>query len=77
MKTIIAGSSVLLLVLLTAPGVIFQGEQAYAYPPGVGILSKAKNCLVCHANNGPWSDEERTIIDIIAVDSKKSFRHRT
>jgi hypothetical protein len=49
-------------------------QQAYAYPPGVGILTKAKNCLACHANNGPWSDESRTVIDIIEKDSKKSLR---
>ncbi|MEK6566352.1 MAG: hypothetical protein AABZ41_06565 [Bacteroidota bacterium] len=49
-------------------------QTAYAYPPGVGILSKAKNCLTCHANNGPWTDAEKTIIDIIEKDSRKSFR---
>ncbi|OGU46087.1 MAG: hypothetical protein A2X68_12015 [Ignavibacteria bacterium GWC2_56_12] len=74
MKTVLFASTIVLLALLTVPAVLFQGEQAFAYPPGVGILSKAKNCLVCHANNGPWSDEDRTIIDIVAVDSKQSFR---
>lgn len=51
-----------------------SSQQAYAYPPGVGILSKSKNCLACHANNGPWTDGKKTIIDIIAPDSRKSFR---
>jgi len=49
-------------------------RQAYAYPPGVGILSKSKNCLACHANNGPWTDDGKTIIDIIEKDSRRSFR---
>jgi len=47
---------------------------AYAYPPGVGILTKSKNCLSCHVNNGLWGDEENNIIDILDKDSKKSFR---
>jgi len=47
---------------------------AYAYPPGVGILSTAKNCLVCHANNGQWKDDDKTIIDILDKDTKKSFK---
>ena len=40
----------------------------------MGILSKSKNCLACHADNGPWTDEGTTIIDIIEKDSRKSFR---
>lgn len=47
---------------------------AYAYPPAVGILSNAKNCLSCHTNNGPWNDDEKTIIDILDKDTKKSFK---
>ena len=47
---------------------------AYAYPPGVGILTKSKNCLSCHVNNGLWGDEENNIIDILDKDTKKSFR---
>jgi hypothetical protein len=66
-------ASVLLLAAVV-PALNPRSQQAYAYPPGVGILSKAKNCLACHANNGPWAAEEKTIIDIIEKDSKKSFR---
>jgi hypothetical protein len=66
-------ASVLLLAAVL-PALNPRSQQAYAYPPGVGILSKAKNCLACHANNGPWAAEEKTIIDIIEKDSKKSFR---
>lgn len=49
-------------------------SQVSAYPPGVGITGKAKNCLSCHVNNGPWSDEERTIIDILDKETMKSLR---
>mgnify|MGYP006863441084 CR=1 FL=1 len=47
---------------------------AYAYPPVVGILSNAKNCLTCHDNNGQWKDDEKIIIDILDKDTKKSFK---
>lgn len=46
----------------------------YAYPPSVGIISNAKNCLVCHADNGPWKDESKTIIDVLDKSTKKSLR---
>lgn len=56
-------------------GVCLPGPQpALAYPPGVGILGKAKNCLACHVNNGPWKDDGTTIIDILDKDTKKSLR---
>ena len=45
-----------------------------AYPPAVGILGNNRNCLKCHANNGPWTDEARTILDIIDATSGKSLR---
>src|SRR4030067_354256 len=63
-----------LLLAAVSPWLSPNSHQAYAYPPGVGILSKAKNCLACHANNGPWTDEGKTIIDIVEKDSRKSFR---
>jgi len=47
---------------------------AYAYPPAVGILSNSKNCLSCHINNGLWKDDDKTIIDILDKDTKKSFK---
>jgi hypothetical protein len=65
---------VLLLLAAVIPSLDPDSQQAYAYPPGVGILSKSKNCLACHANNGPWTDEEKTVIDIVEKDSRKSFR---
>jgi len=45
-----------------------------AYPPAVGILSNSKNCLQCHANNGPWKDDQHTIIDIFDKDTMKSLK---
>ena len=53
---------------------LFLNRRALPYPPGVGIMGKAKNCLVCHVNNGPWRDEENTIIDILDKDTKTSLR---
>ncbi|MBM2814590.1 MAG: hypothetical protein HW421_1352 [Ignavibacteria bacterium] len=49
-------------------------NTTYAYPPAVGIMSKSKSCLSCHVNNGPWTDNERTIIDIIDKETMKSVR---
>jgi hypothetical protein len=46
----------------------------WSYPPGVGILSKSKNCLTCHVNNGPWPDDGKTIIDIIDKESNQSLK---
>jgi len=48
--------------------------MVYAYPPAVGILSKSKDCLVCHADNGPWGDESKTIIDVLDAKTKKSLK---
>ncbi|MBI3195351.1 MAG: hypothetical protein HYZ34_12940 [Ignavibacteriae bacterium] len=52
---------------------IFSLSTAIAYPPAVGILSKMKNCLSCHVNNGPWKDDGKTIIEIIEKDKNNSF----
>jgi hypothetical protein len=45
-----------------------------SYPPAVGILGKSKSCMSCHVNNGPWSDEQKTIIDILDKETGKSLR---
>jgi len=47
---------------------------AYAYPPAVGILGTAKDCLSCHLNNGPWQEEANTIIDILDKETQKSLK---
>ncbi len=49
-------------------------NHAAAYPPGVGILTNSKNCLSCHANNGPWKEDANNIIDIIDKETKKSLK---
>jgi hypothetical protein len=49
-------------------------REGLAYPPGVGILSKAQNCLSCHAHNGPWKDDARTIIDVLDAETKASLK---
>src|SRR3989304_8848651 len=49
-------------------------QKAFPYPPGVGILGKAKSCMSCHVNNGPWTDEQKTIIDILDKETMKSIR---
>ena len=47
---------------------------SFDYPPGVGILTKSKNCLACHTSNGSWGDETNNIIDILDKDTKKSMK---
>lgn len=53
---------------------LFGINTANAYPPAVGILSNAKNCMSCHKNNGPWKDDGELIIDILDMESKRSFK---
>lgn len=52
----------------------FGMSAAYAYPPGVGILSTSTNCLSCHNSNGPWKDDEDSFIDILDKTTLKSLR---
>lgn len=66
-------AKIILIVLIIAGVGMFLYQQSLSYPPAVGIVGKAKNCLVCHANNGPWQDEENTIIDILDKKTKKSL----
>ena len=47
---------------------------AFPYPPAVGIVGKSRNCLSCHASNGPWMDDAGTIVDIVDAATGKSFR---
>lgn len=71
--TITVFFTVVLMLVPVVPS-LDRLQNVFAYPPGVGILTKAKNCLACHSNNGPWNNEANAIIDIIENDSKKSFR---
>ncbi len=66
-------SRITLVVLILAGVGMFLYQQSFSYPPAVGIIGKAKDCLVCHVNNGPWQDEENTIIDILDKETKKSL----
>ncbi len=68
MKTVI----ILTLSMVMGLGMILP-QYTFSYPPAVGIVGKAKNCLVCHVNNGPWQDEKNTIIDILDKETKKSL----
>lgn len=65
-------ASIILILSLTALSVI--AETSFAYPPAVGILGKAKSCMSCHGNNGPWADDQKTIIDIRDKETMKSLR---
>ena len=49
-------------------------SAAYAYPPAVGILSNSKNCVSCHANNGTWKEDNKLIIDVLDMETKKSLK---
>ena len=49
-------------------------EKALSYPPAVGILGKSENCLSCHADQGPWKDDGRTIIDILDKETLASLK---
>lgn len=48
-------------------------SRSTAYPPAVGIVAKSESCLDCHVNNGPWTDEDNTIIDILDKETQKSL----
>lgn len=61
--------TVIFIIALTA-----FSQQAFSYPPAVGILGKAKSCVSCHVNNGPWTDEKKTIIDVLDKETMKSLR---
>ena len=64
----------IILILFFGAGLgIWLQQHVFSYPPAVGIIGKAKNCLVCHVNNGQWQDEENTIIDILDKKTKKSL----
>lgn len=52
----------------------FGIDGAYAYPPAVGILSNSKNCMSCHTSNGTWKDDNKLIIDVLDMDTKKSLK---
>ncbi len=64
------------IVIVVLNIVILFGEKGFAYPPAVGVLGKAKSCMSCHVNNGPWADEQKTIVDILDKETMKSVRQQ-
>ncbi len=66
--------SLLVVTLSWLTMIVKNTPEALSYPPAVGILGKVKNCLSCHANSGPWTDEGKTIIDIIDKGTRKSLK---
>ncbi|MBI3920870.1 MAG: hypothetical protein HY318_05570 [Armatimonadetes bacterium] len=62
----LSGITLALLTLVVA--------AARAYPPAVGITGSAPNCLTCHANNGPWTDEAKVIIDVVDKERGNSLK---
>lgn len=52
----------------------FEINTSYAYPPAVGILGNSKNCMSCHTNNGLWKDDNKLIIDVLDMETKKSLK---
>jgi hypothetical protein len=42
----------------------------------VGILGQSRNCLACHADNGPWRDDSRLIIDILDQAGGNSLKQK-
>jgi len=66
--------SIVVVTLSWFTMIVKNPPEALSYPPAVGILGKVKNCVSCHANNGPWTDEGKTIVDIIDKASRKSLK---
>ena len=55
-------------------GIGTAAGTAAAYPPAVGILAKNRSCSSCHISNGPWTDEARTVIDVVDAQTRKSLK---
>ncbi|MCC6752981.1 MAG: hypothetical protein IT266_03245 [Saprospiraceae bacterium] len=60
--------------LVGHPEYIWSFPNARAYPPAVGILSNARNCLSCHDNNGPWKSENGLVLDLLDKDTRTSLK---
>ncbi len=70
---LISGAGLIIVI-----GIILGGypSQGYGYPPAVGIMGKSRNCLSCHVSNGPWKDDNQTIIDILDKKTLKSLKQK-
>ncbi len=62
------------LIGLVAAACVFLLPEVRAYPPAVGILAENRSCMSCHVSNGPWTDEENTVVDILDAKTKTSLR---
>jgi len=62
------------ILLLAVGSFILVSSSASGYPPAVGILASNRSCVVCHINNGPWTNEEHTIIDVLDAKTKDSLK---
>jgi len=62
------------LLLLVAAVSFFALPSAQAYPPAVGTLGGSRSCLSCHVSNGPWADEEKTLVDIVDAKTRASLK---
>lgn len=62
------------ILISSLSAVLVVSQTIFAYPPGVGILGKSKSCMSCHVNNGPWADDQKTIVDILDKETMKSLR---
>ncbi|HMQ77346.1 MAG TPA: hypothetical protein PKE21_14445 [Flavobacteriales bacterium] len=62
---------VLMVIALLVSGFAMSTQE---YPPGVGVLTDSRSCISCHADNGPWNKDDRTIIDVLDQETKASLR---
>ena len=53
-----------------------SSPPALGYPPAVGVLGKARNCIACHANDGPWKGDKNLIVDLLDKETGKSLREK-
>lgn len=65
-----------LAVLALGAAAALPPRMVSAYPPAVGILGQSRNCVACHADNGPWRDDSRLIIDILDRASGNSLKQK-
>ncbi len=78
MRTWMTAWRLMLPLALVALGFswLLSSPPALAYPPAVGILGKAHNCMACHANDGPWQEEANFIVDLLDKETGKSLREK-
>ncbi len=63
----------MVILILAFSGCLVFALNLGAYPPAVGILGNSRDCLACHADNGPWEDNGTVIIDIVDKETGRSL----